>query len=581
MCAKSDGSCKHITFDKEIDPTSYWRELSPRDPLRDSGAIKPNAIGLNVSRSLHSLTATPSSLPRKSDTITQDLEFVELGFRTIEDKMSFKEAYDTLRRLAELDGFRRQNRPLLTEETLPSNYQSPSEQSSLTRKYESAAGDAGNMIPTVALEGTNTKTTPFHRAKAVRPPLRRSHALVASRLDSIIELDNRKRSSNVSHDRQRESTRPSIEGESRQISLLHEPTLNEYIRPEEDSGITPVLSTQSHLPEYSPPKHLESTAAAAESLRNSGRSDISEPHTIGALASGFSSDSLEIDVAIKDGDPNLRLLNKSPRSKSLKCPFHFLDCEETFHKDRKREWVRHSLTHFKTHEAHGYAGLVKRVEPPKSFCCYFCKTEFSRLSGTDCWNDYMKHIHRCGLGYKWIPPDITLIEYLWQENIISDDTYRWLRFERPPFIFEYNLPKVSAPQEFEQRSSFVWETSGDEEQGFGSEKQVNSKIQRASIETSAKRESYRGLRSEHPLFSIPEHNLPKVSAPQEFEQRSSFVWETSGDEEQDFGFEKQVNRKNTANEHRNVHQAGAMAASHLPKDCRLCVVEKGAGRLYT
>ena len=59
--------------------------------------------------------------------------------------MNFKAAYDTPRRLAELDGFRRQNRALLVEKKLPSYYQSPREQGSLKRKSESAAIDAGNM----------------------------------------------------------------------------------------------------------------------------------------------------------------------------------------------------------------------------------------------------------------------------------------------------------------------------------------------------------------------------------------------------------------------------------------------------
>lgn len=221
--------------------------------------------------------------------------------------MSFKAAYDALRRLAELDGFRRQNRLLLREEKLPSNYQSPREQGSLTRKYESAAVDAENMTSTVAQKGDNTKTTPFYKAKAEKgdslAPLPRSPpalvgdssshtgerpdnlALDGGRLNPKIELDNRKRTSNVSDDRQKESINPSVEGESRQISLLH--TLNEYIRSEEDSRITSVLATRSQFPEYSPPEYLEFPAAPAESLLTSERSDISEPHALGPLVHGI------------------------------------------------------------------------------------------------------------------------------------------------------------------------------------------------------------------------------------------------------------------------------------------------------
>ena len=157
-----EGSCKHITFGEEIDPTSYWRKLPPQDPLWESRGIKPSAVGVNVPRSL---TATQSSLLRKLDTIRQDLTVVELEFRTIEDKMDFKAAYDALRRLTELDAFRRQNRPLPIEEKPPSEHQSPTEQGSLRKKYESAAVDAGNAIPTVMQKGDNTELTPFYKAK--------------------------------------------------------------------------------------------------------------------------------------------------------------------------------------------------------------------------------------------------------------------------------------------------------------------------------------------------------------------------------------------------------------------------------
>ncbi|KAK0516509.1 hypothetical protein JMJ35_001112 [Cladonia borealis] len=168
---------------------------------------------------------------KKPDPITEDLKCVELEFRTIDDKMEFKAAYDALRRLAELDGFRRKNRPRPREVKLLSNYQPPKEQGSLTRTYESAAVDTENLIPTAAPKGTNTDTRLFYKPKAeVWPsmgPLPSSQralaghsstrfrerpdnlAFVAGRLDPIIELDNRKWGSNVSDDGQLESITPS------------------------------------------------------------------------------------------------------------------------------------------------------------------------------------------------------------------------------------------------------------------------------------------------------------------------------------------------------------------------------------
>lgn len=349
----------------------------------------------------------------------QGLGRVQLEFKTIEDKMAFEAAFDTLKR---------QHRPHLGEEKLRPDYQSSGPPA---KKYDWAAVDAENMIPTVAPKGANTATTPFYRAKAEegakRPPLPRfpralaghssSHprerpdklAFIAGRLDPIIELDNRKWSSNVSDDGQQESIGPSI------------------------------------------------------------------------------------DKAIRDVDPNLRLLDKPPRPRSLQCPFHFLGCKEEFHIWRERQWVKHSLTHFQTQGARRYAGLVRRVEPPKSCRCYFCKRKFSSLSGTACWKDYMNHIHHCGLGHEWLPPDSTLIEYLWQEGLISGKTYRDLKLieQLPVPTFETDLAEGPAFIEFESSASSVSETSECEEQGSRSETQVSRKIQRASVETSAKQEQRR------------------------------------------------------------------------------------------
>ena len=418
--------CKHITFQKEIDPNSYWWDFTLRNPPRDFRAVKRSAISLNVSRSLLPLAATLSTLGKKKPApFTEDLKCVELEFRTIEDKMEFKAAYDALRRLAELDGFRRQNRPRSREVKLLSNYQPPREQGSLTRTYESAAVDTENLISTAAPKGTNTDTRLFYKPKAeVWPsmgPLPSSQralaghsstrfrerpdnlAFVAGRLDPITELDNRKWSSNVSDDGQLESITPSN------------------------------------------------------------------------------------DKAIRGVDPRLRLLDK------LQCPFHFLGCKEDFHIWREQQWLKHSLTHFQTPGARRYAGLVRRIEPPKSCRCYFCKRKFSSVSGTACWKDYMNHVRHCGLGYNWVPPDSTLIEYLWQEGLISGETYQDLiSIEHPPVpTCETNLAEGPEFIEFESSTSSVSETSECGELGSRSETQVSRNIQRASLETCAKREQLR------------------------------------------------------------------------------------------
>ena len=359
-------------------------------------------------------------------TIMQGLWWVQLEFKTIEDKMVFEDAFNALKR---------QHQPHPGEEKLRPDYQSSKERRPKLRrlpsfrKFDWTAVDAGNLIATVAPKGANTEITPFYRAKAEegasigplpgspRALARHSYSLsrerphksafVAGSPDPIIELDKRNWSSNSSDDGQQDSIRPSV------------------------------------------------------------------------------------DKAIRDADLNLRLLNELPRPGSFQCPFHFLGCKEEFHIWRERQWVKHSLTHFQTHGARRF--LARRVEPPKSCRCYFCKTKFSSLSGTACWKDYMNHIRHCGSGHHRVPPDAKLIEYLWQEGLIDGETYQDLiSIKHPPIhTFETNLAEGPVFIESESSASSVSETSECEEQGPRSGMQVSSKIQRASTETPANQEQWR------------------------------------------------------------------------------------------
>ena len=385
-----------------------------------SSATRPGALGSNIRASSATVSRSSNVTGIPSITRMQNLPWVQLEFETIEDKNVFEAA---------LDALKRQHGPHLGEEKLHPNHQSSKEQESLTRKYESAAVDAGNMMPTVVQKGDDTEITPSYKAKAeegdfLAPPPHSPPALVgdssshigerpdilafvAGRVDPFIELDNRKRSSSVSDDGQQRSIRPSI------------------------------------------------------------------------------------DKAIRGVDPNLRLLDGLPRPRSLQCPFHFLGCKREFHIWRERQWVKHSLTHFQTQGARRFP--VRKVEPPRSCRCYFCKTKFSSLSGTACWKDYMDHVRHCGIGHRRVPPDAILIEHLWQEDLINGETYQDLMStEHPPIpIFETNLAEGPALIESESSASSVSETSECEEQSPRSETRVSRKIQRASTETSAKQEQWR------------------------------------------------------------------------------------------
>ena len=181
-----------------------------------------------------------------------------------------------------------------------------------------------------------------------------------------------------------------------------------------------------------------------------------------------------IHEAMRYADPNLGLVEKRPRRLYLHCPFYFLACKEEFPIWWEQEWVEHSLTHFQK-KGRRHAGSVRTIEPPKSCCCNFCDMEFKRLTGAACWKDYMNHIAtHCQLGHnsQIARLDFGLVEYLWEQGIITRENYRGLRLES-----ETQLPDVSA--------------LGDEEQVIEIEERRNRKIQRASIETSTKREQWR------------------------------------------------------------------------------------------
>ncbi len=447
------------------------------------------------------------------DITMQELEPVQLEFKHMEDKVNFEAAFDALKG---------QHETVLREEKRHSNNKFPMEEGSFTRKYVSAAVDAENVITPVAQKSANTEITPFYKAKAGQWGTLEdlpwytmwagdSNSHSGERVDKLasvpgwlypnVEVDRRKRSSKVWDGDRQGSIRPSFEGELRQRSLLHGSALEDYIKSKEDSTIAPILAAQSHLAENSPPKHLGFPAPAAESLRNSEKSNTTDPDALGVLSYDLSSDSPEsvsTNTAIRDVDPNLRLFDKPAGPKCLRCPFYFLDCYEGFDICSEQDWVRHSLTHFqKVHKARrsrGYACALSRVEPPKSCRCYFCKTEFSRPSGTDCWKDYMHHIRvHCEAGYRLILPDSTLIEHLWVEGVLSVGLYREFRtLQHPPVpTLETNTAQVSSSIESESSASSISETSLSEKQEITPPTPVEREFQPASIETFAKQEQWR------------------------------------------------------------------------------------------
>ena len=81
----------------------------------------------------------------------------------------------------------------------------------------------------------------------------------------------------------------------------------------------------------------------------------------------------------------------------LECPFTFLKCFRQFAVTNEREWIQHSLEHFRID-----GRRPRRVDPPKrNFCC-FCPETFQASSGTRSWRDRMDHvkIHHQHFGHR-------------------------------------------------------------------------------------------------------------------------------------------------------------------------------------
>ena len=109
------------------------------------------------------------------------------------------------------------------------------------------------------------------------------------------------------------------------------------------------------------------------------------------------------------------VVNPNRRPSVLECPFNLLFCFEKFASLNQRDWMLHSLTHFKP------------VEPPKLNRCCFCDEVFESFDGCTSWKNRMDHVflhHSLGHQLRVARPDFQLYRYLREHNIISDAVYQ-------------------------------------------------------------------------------------------------------------------------------------------------------------
>lgn len=103
----------------------------------------------------------------------------------------------------------------------------------------------------------------------------------------------------------------------------------------------------------------------------------------------------------------------------FECPFHFLQCYSSF--TDQAEWFKHSLTHFGD------------VDPPSVNECPFCDRHYGQFTSSkpmDSWKFRMMSVsshHRQGATVRTARPDFLLINYMWENNLMTKAQFRNLR----------------------------------------------------------------------------------------------------------------------------------------------------------
>lgn len=155
------------------------------------------------------------------------------------------------------------------------------------------------------------------------------------------------------------------------------------------------------------------------------------------------------------GQDGVLQVSPPPRN-SLECPFNLLYCLKDF--SNGDDWVKHSLTHFVTRNR-------VMVGPPRRNRCCFCDAVFESHNPLESWALRMEHVqfhHHLGHRLAVARPDFELFEYLFENKLIDDATYKDLKgssrernaeycdlkgiVPRPPQIVTSNMSPPVSPQ---------------------------------------------------------------------------------------------------------------------------------------
>ena len=225
------------------------------------------------------------------------------------------------------------------------------------------------------------------------------------------------------------------------------PAIDDYLQDHHGSRLPRTLAERSTLPRsqghqassyHGPPLSVGTSRLPARSdftLNNSlpclTRATSSRPSVSVSDGMGERQMNGALRIMVPDADgalepttlPPLRRADQDP---VLECPFTFLKCFRQFAVSNERDWIQHSLEHFRIN-----GERPRRVNPPQMNSCCFCPQTFQASSGTISWRARMDHVkvHQQHFGHRLAAArhDFALVEYLWQQGVLSLADYRELK----------------------------------------------------------------------------------------------------------------------------------------------------------
>lgn len=198
-----------------------------------------------------------------------------------------------------------------------------------------------------------------------------------------------------------------------QLSMFSRPT-------QRKCGVCPLcMKSTEHLKGHLA-RHLERIALYALPREAENEVDPSDDDVSTASSESIPSSAgarlTESQRLLELGPDNVLSIPSLRSSRTLECPFNFLNCLITF--SDVDEWIAHSLNHF------------NNSSPPKSNICCFCDQTFNCPDGMQSWQERMQHIalhHQLGSKLASARPSFLLYDHLWRNRLISNAEYKNLK----------------------------------------------------------------------------------------------------------------------------------------------------------